>query len=46
LHRLSLPDAVILATAHAAGWPLLTRNTRDFEALPGVVVPYYFPTTR
>ena len=39
--RLKLPDAIILATARHLGCPLLTRNTRDFDASdPGIVIPY------
>ena len=38
--RLKLPDAVILATAQVTGLALLTRNTKDFEGLKGVVIPY------
>ncbi|WP_448586035.1 PIN domain-containing protein [Thermaurantiacus sp.] len=38
---LSLPDALILATAQIHGRILVTRNTRDFPAnLPGIRVPY------
>ena len=39
--RIAIPDAVILATAHAEGALLVTRNTKDFPADdPGVRVPY------
>ena len=39
--RLRLPDAIILATAHAHSCLLLTRNTRDFKtAWPEIHVPY------
>ena len=37
-HRVKLPDAIIAATALAHGLPLLTRNTSDFQALPGLAV--------
>lgn len=37
-HRTKLPDAIIAATALAHGLPLLTRNTGDFGALPGLQV--------
>jgi predicted nucleic acid-binding protein len=37
-HRIKLPDALIAATALAHSLPLLTRNTRDFQALPSLVV--------
>lgn len=39
--RLKLPDAIILATAQAAGVLLVTRNTRDFNASdPQIRIPY------
>jgi predicted nucleic acid-binding protein len=39
--RLRLPDAIIAASAEAAGATLVTRNTKDFdEGEPGVRVPY------
>lgn len=39
--RLKLADAVILASAQAAGRVLVTRNTKDFpETMPGIRVPY------
>jgi predicted nucleic acid-binding protein len=39
--KLSLPDAIILATAQVHGRILLTRNTKDFpKGTPGVYVPY------
>lgn len=39
--RLRLPDALILASAHAHSCLLITRNTRDFKAeWPEVHVPY------
>jgi predicted nucleic acid-binding protein len=38
--RLKLPDALILATAVAEDWPLVTRNTRDFQAGVQVRIPY------
>jgi predicted nucleic acid-binding protein len=39
--RLKMPDAIILATAEAAGRVLVTRNVRDFPAgMGGVRVPY------
>lgn len=37
-HRIKLPDAIIAATARAHGLPLLTRNTSDFGAVPGLQV--------
>jgi predicted nucleic acid-binding protein len=37
-HRVKLPDAIIAATALVHGLPLLTRNTADFSALPGLTL--------
>ena len=38
---LTLPDAIILATALLRGRVLITRNTQDFPAnMPGIRVPY------
>ena len=38
---MSLPDAMVLATAQINGSILVTRNTKDFPAnLPGIRVPY------
>lgn len=40
-HRIKLPDAVIWATAEAAGRLLVTRNTKDLPANdPGIREPY------
>ena len=40
-NRIQLPDAIIQATAEAAGRVLITRNTRAFPAgTPGVRIPY------
>jgi predicted nucleic acid-binding protein len=39
--RIKMPDAIILATAEAAGRQLVTRNLKDFPAgTRGVRVPY------
>ena len=39
--RLKLGDAIILASAQQLGYPLVTRNTRDFPAdMPGIRIPY------
>lgn len=41
LHRIRLPDALILASAQHHNALLISRNTRDFPAdMPGVRVPY------
>lgn len=38
---LKSPDAIILASAQARGWILVTRNTKDFPVdMPGIRVPY------
>ncbi len=40
-HKLKLPDALIWACARVNGWPLVTRNTKDFPAnWAGIRVPY------
>ena len=42
---LTLPDAIIYATARVHGRTLATRNTRDFrEGEVGVDVPYVLQT--
>lgn len=39
--RLKLPDAVIFATARQLGVPLVTRNTKDFDAAEaGIEIAY------
>ena len=39
--RLKMPDAIILATAEAGGWQLVTRNIKDFPVgTRAVRVPY------
>jgi predicted nucleic acid-binding protein len=39
-HGMKLPDAIILATAQLRNSPLITRNTKDFSGIPGVITPY------
>jgi predicted nucleic acid-binding protein len=40
-HKLKLPDAMIWACARVNGWPLVTRNTKDFPgSWAGIRVPY------
>ncbi|MDU6109096.1 MAG: PIN domain-containing protein [Klebsiella pneumoniae] len=39
-YKLKLPDAIILATAQLHRLELITRNTKDFAGIPGVVTPY------
>jgi len=42
LHKLSLPDAAIAATAKYLDRTLVTRNTRDFERLkPRLALEFY-----
>jgi predicted nucleic acid-binding protein len=43
LDRLSLPDAAIAASAELTGRTLLTRNTRDFEALTDLIAIEFYP---
>lgn len=39
--KITMPDAIILATAEVAGRELVTRNVKDFPAgMRGVRVPY------
>ncbi|MBC8450225.1 MAG: type II toxin-antitoxin system VapC family toxin [Chloroflexi bacterium] len=42
LHRLSLPDAAIAASAELSGCTLLTRNTRDFAALADMLAIEFY----
>jgi predicted nucleic acid-binding protein len=37
-YRIRLPDALIAATALYLGFPLVTRNTRDFHTFNGLVI--------
>ena len=39
-YKLKLPNAIILATAQLHRLELITRNTKDFTGIPGVVTPY------
>ncbi|WP_313082444.1 type II toxin-antitoxin system VapC family toxin [Atlantibacter sp.] len=39
-HNMKLPDAIILATAQVNARQLITRNSKDFGGLDGVVIPY------
>ena len=39
-HGMKLPDAIILATAQSRSCPLISRNTKDFLGITGVVSPY------
>lgn len=38
--RIKLPDAIILATTQVNSKALVTRNTKDFQHVPGVIFPY------
>jgi predicted nucleic acid-binding protein len=40
-HGMKLPDAIILATAQSRNCPLISRNTKDFTGIVGVVSPYH-----
>lgn len=42
-HRVAVPDAIVAATALGLGVPLVTRNTRHFRGITGLVVR---PTVR
>jgi predicted nucleic acid-binding protein len=37
-YRIRLPDALIAATALYLGFPLVTRNTRDFQTINGLII--------
>jgi len=39
-HGMKLPDAIILATAQIRNCPLISRNTKDFAGITGVIAPY------
>ncbi|HEX4500724.1 MAG TPA: type II toxin-antitoxin system VapC family toxin [Scandinavium sp.] len=39
-YGMKLPDAIILASAQARNCALITRNTKDFSGIPGVLTPY------
>lgn len=41
--KIALPDAIILATAHARGLMVVTRNKKDFKG-PNVRIPYELET--
>jgi predicted nucleic acid-binding protein len=38
--KIKLPDAIILATAKTHNAKLITRNTKDFNSLNNVIIPY------
>ena len=40
-YGMALPDAIILATAQMHRYELVTRNTKDFARIPGVITPYH-----
>lgn len=40
-YGMTLPDAIILATAQMHRYELVTRNTKDFARIPGVITPYH-----
>jgi predicted nucleic acid-binding protein len=37
-YRIRLPDALIAATALYLGFPLVTRNTQDFQTVNGLII--------
>ncbi|EOC9367692.1 hypothetical protein ACJCHP_004384 [Enterobacter asburiae] len=39
-NRVEAADAIILATAQSRSCPLISRNTKDFSGITGVVSPY------
>ncbi|MEE7532518.1 type II toxin-antitoxin system VapC family toxin [Klebsiella huaxiensis] len=40
-YGMTLPGAIILATAQMHRYELVTRNTKDFARIPGVITPYH-----
>ena len=36
--RIRLPDALIAATAPALGFPLVTRDTQEFQTINGLII--------
>ncbi|TPC89572.1 type II toxin-antitoxin system VapC family toxin [Salmonella enterica] len=40
-YGMKLPDAIILATAQVHRCGRVTRNTKDFGDIPGVITPYH-----
>jgi len=40
MHGMKLPDAIILASAQSRNCPLISRNTKDFAGIAGVIAPY------
>jgi predicted nucleic acid-binding protein len=46
LERLTLPDAAIAASADLAGCTLLTRNSRDFEAVADLFAVEFYSSER
>ncbi|MCE0801596.1 type II toxin-antitoxin system VapC family toxin [Buttiauxella sp. S04-F03] len=39
-YGMKLPDAIILASTQISARKLITRNSKDFKDLPGVILPY------
>lgn len=39
-YGMKLPDAIILASMQVNMRHLVTRNTKDFKDVPGVILPY------
>ncbi|WP_370640077.1 type II toxin-antitoxin system VapC family toxin [Buttiauxella sp. S04-F03] len=39
-YGMKLPDAIILASTQISARKLITRNSKDFKDLPGIILPY------
>jgi hypothetical protein len=39
-YGMKLPDVIILASTHVSMRLLITRNTKDFQHVPGIIFPY------
>lgn len=38
---MKLPDAIVLATAQIDRYELVTRKSKSFAGIPGVITPYH-----
>ena len=40
-HGLRMPDAIIAATSLTNGWPLISKNQKDYRFIEGINLPPY-----